>query len=133
MLLAATVFSFSPATAPTPSHPGNTCVEALGGPPSIWLAKKPKGDITAAEWKNVRDVDLMGCVADARITSLTFCIKDCKGKDAAVTGTSAVLTKEMHMMVRNLPPGTPFTVKVEVVDGKGTEWKVPPATYVWRG
>lgn len=127
LILAATVLFHAPSSAPI-AEPS-----AAGGPPSIRLAKKAQGDITLAEWKNVHDVDLMGCVADARITSLTICIKDCTGKDAAETVNGAALTKEMHTMVRNLPPGTPFTVKVNVVDGKGTAWKVPPATFVWRG
>jgi hypothetical protein len=110
-----------------------TAIEVPGGPPSIRLAKKAKGDISLAEWNSVRDIDLVGCVPDARITVLTICIRDCKGKEAMVTADGPVLTPDMRTMVRNLPPGTDFTVKVEVKDAKGNFWKVPPATFTWKG
>ena len=36
-------------------------------------------------------------------------------------------------MIQKLPPGTSFTVKVEVKDDSGKEWKVPAAEFTWRG
>lgn len=133
LFLAAALFS----TSAFPLRPTNvtpaTTLSAPGGPPSIRIANKAKGEITAAEWKGVRDVDLAGCVPDARITLLTVCIKDCKGKDASLSTSSKVLSAEMRSMVQNLPPGTLFTVKVEVKDGSGKEWKVPAAEFTWRG
>lgn len=108
-------------------------VAPVGGPPRISVANKDKGDITKAEWASVKSVQLHGCVPDARITALTVCIRDRKGKDAALTNSSGTLTKEMQTMIANLPAGTSFTVKVTVKDGKDKEWEVPDATYVWKG
>jgi protocatechuate 3,4-dioxygenase beta subunit len=70
---------------------------------------------------------------DARITSLDICIKDCNAKDYRLVTKSAELTSEMLTMVANLPPGTPFTVTVKVVDGKGNPVAVPAGKYVWKG
>ncbi|HRD54574.1 MAG TPA: hypothetical protein PKY96_18185 [Flavobacteriales bacterium] len=116
-------------TAPLP----RAVVLSEGGPPSIRITGKPSGGITAADWRNVKTVDLAGCVPDARIVSLTFCIKDCKGKDAMAGGEAGVLTAYQHQMIRNLPPGTPFRVQVVVRDATGNAWDVPEAHFVWKG
>lgn len=105
----------------------------FGGPPSIRLANKASGDISKSEWFGLRAIELHGCVPDARITSLTICIKDCKGKEAALTSTSGVITEAMRDMIANLPAGTPFAVKVTVKDGKSNVWDVPDASFTWRG
>ena len=97
------------------------------------LAGKSIGEINAAQWSSIKAVDLVGCVTGARIVSLTICIKDCKGKDAALNGTDATLSAAMRQMIANLPPGTPFTVKVAVKDAKGKAWEVPDASFVWKG
>jgi|GEM_PF-1680067 len=110
-----------------------TIVAPVGGPPRISVANKDKGDITKADWAAVKTIELHGCVPDARITALTVCIKDCKGKDATLSSTSGVITKAMREMIANLPAGTPFTVKVTVRDGKDKVWEVPDASYIWRG
>jgi len=36
-------------------------------------------------------------------------------------------------MLNDLPAGTPFTVRVAVVDDTGREWDVPDAVFVWNG
>jgi hypothetical protein len=120
--------------------PGSECpssgmdaVALVGGPPSIRIAGKASGDITHAEWGRTTTVDLAGCMPDARITSLDICIKDCNAKDYRLVTKSAELTSEMLTMVANLPPGTPFTVTVKVVDGKGNPVAVPAGKYVWKG
>jgi len=110
-----------------------TATVVPGGPPAIRIAGKGGGDITLAQWTAVSNVDLVGCVADARITSLHICIKDCQGKDAGYTTTNAYLTEAMKTMVRNLPPGMEFTVTVTVVDERGKNWEVQPATFWWKG
>ncbi|MEO8589769.1 MAG: hypothetical protein ABI432_10400 [Flavobacteriales bacterium] len=120
-----------PLHGPLAAH--SAIVAPVGGPPRISVANKDKGDINKAEWAAVKSVELHGCVPDARITALTLCIKDCKGTDAALSGTSGVITKEMRAMIANLPPGTLFTVKVTVRDGKDKVWAVPDASYTWRG
>lgn len=120
-----------PAHGTVAAHPA--FVAPVGGPPRISVANKDKGDISKAEWATVASIELHGCVPDARITALTICIKDCKGKDAALSSTSGVLTNEMRTMIANLPAGTPFTVKVTVRDGKEKAWEVPDAVFVWRG
>lgn len=104
-----------------------------GGPPSIRLAGKASGDITAAQWSAASSVELMGCVPTARITALTLCIKDCKAKDATSTSVDGSLTPFMKRMIQNLPAGTPFTIKVVVKDAKGKTWDVPDARFVWKG
>lgn len=96
------------------------------------LAGQSSGDITAAQWAALKSVDLHGCVPDARITALTVCIKDCKGKYATLSSTSGVITKAMRDMIKNLPAGSPFTVKVTVKDGKDKVWGVPDARFVWK-
>jgi len=110
-----------------------TVVLSEGGPPSIRIAGKANGAITAAQWSTTKAVDLVGCVPGARIVSLTFCIKDCKGKDAMAGGESGVLTEYQHQMIRNLPAGTPFKVQVVVRDAKGKVWDVPDAHFIWKG
>ncbi|MBL7940184.1 MAG: hypothetical protein JNL43_12550 [Flavobacteriales bacterium] len=132
LFLAAALVSLSA----SPLHmPLRTCdaFRSVGGPPRISLADKDKGDISKAEWAGVRSIDLHGCVPDARITSLTICIKDCTGKDASAKGPDAKITSEMRTMISNLPAGTPFSVNVKVVDAKGKDWPVPAATFVWKG
>jgi len=106
---------------------------APGGPPAIRISGKGAGDLNAAQWNTVTKVDLVGCVPDARITSLRICIKDCQGKDAGYTAKDALLTEAMKTMVRNLPPGTEFTVTVTVSDDRGKNWAVQPATFRWKG
>ena len=133
LFLAAALVSVSAVPMQIPSASSYSMISVPGGPPSIRLARKAKGEISAAEWKGVRDVDLAGCVPDARITQLTLCIKDCTAKDASLKTTSKVLTAEMRTMIQNLPPGTAFTVKVEGKDDSGKEWKVPAAEFTWRG
>lgn len=105
----------------------------LGGPPRISVANKAGGAITKSEWSGLKAIELHGCVSDARITSLTICIKDCSAQEAKEIATSAVLTKKMHSMIYNLPAGTPFTVKVVVKDATGKVWEVPDAHFLWKG
>ena len=104
-----------------------------GGSPRILLAGKSSGDITAAQWSGIKAVDVQGCVPGARIVSLTFCIKDCKGKDASAGGEKAEITPYQRQMIQNLPPGTPFRVHVVVRDAKGRAWDIPDAFFVWKG
>ena len=110
-----------------------TATVVPGGPPAIRIAGKGGGEITLAQWTAVSSVDLEGCVPNARITSLEIRIKDCQGKDAGYTTTNAYLTEAMKTMVRNLPPGMEFTVTVTVVDERGKNWEVQPATFWWKG
>ncbi|HMC97703.1 MAG TPA: hypothetical protein VKG92_08625 [Flavobacteriales bacterium] len=133
LFLVAALASVSAVPFHGPSPTANVLTAPVGGPPRISLANKDKGDITKAEWAAVKSVELHGCVPDAHITALTLCIKDCGSKDASLSTTSGMLTKEMLSMIANLPAGTPFTVKVAVRDGKNKAWEVPDATYVWRG
>lgn len=117
-----------------PLRAGNTCIVVLlGGPPSIRIAGKASGDISHAEWGRTTKVDLAGCMPDARVTSLDICIKDCNAKDYKLVTKSAELTSGMLTMVANLPPGTPFTVTVKVVDGNGKDVPVLAGKYVWKG
>lgn len=104
-----------------------------GGPPAIRIAGKMSGDITAAQWRTVSAVDLVGCVPSARITAMHICIKDCEGKDAGYNTKDGTLTSAMKTMVSNLPPGTTFTITVRVVDSDGKAWEVQPAKFVWKG
>ncbi len=128
---ALTLAAVVPVHGPVAAH--SAFVALVGGPPRISLANKDKGDITKAEWAAVTSIELHGCVPDARITALTIRIKDCKGKDAALSSTSGVLTQEMRTMIANLPAGTSFTVKVTVRDGREKVWEVPDAVFVWHG
>lgn len=132
LLFAAALLSTSFNTTPV------TCIDASvlspdGGPPRINLAEKSSGDITRAEWAALKTVELHGCVPDARITTLTICIKDCTNKAAFAMGTDATITSAMRTMIANLPAGTAFTVKATVKDATGKVWEVPEAKYVWRG
>lgn len=127
-------FAFVPVVAPTPGLPDEARVIAVvGGPPAIRIAGKASGDITAAQWSKVNQVELVGCVPGARITTMNICIKDCTGKNAGLNAKDAKVTSSMVGMVKNLPPGTPFTISVTVVDEKGKAWEVPPAKFVWKG
>lgn len=119
-----------PGISPDPTR--NDAV-VVGGPPSIRIAGKGAGDITAAQWASVRQVDLVGCVPGARIVNLHVCIKDCQGKNAGYNTKSATLTEGMRNMVQDLPPGTSFTISVTVNDENGKAWDVPAAKYVWKG
>mgnify|MGYP003383124005 CR=1 FL=1 len=122
--------SFQPATV---FDPGAKMLAPVGGPPRIRLATKTAGDITKLEWSAIKAIELQGCVPDARITSLTICIMDCTGKDATATGSGGTISTAMRTMIANLPAGTPFTVKVVVMDAKGNVLEVPDANYTWRG
>jgi hypothetical protein len=115
------------------AHAASVLDAPVGGPPAIRIAGKAGGDITAAQWTGLKSVDLVGCVPDARIVSLTFCIKDCKGKDAVAGGENGMPTAYQRQMIANLPPGTPFKVQVVVRDAKGKTWDVPEAHFVWKG
>ncbi|MCB0785976.1 MAG: hypothetical protein KDC02_17445, partial [Flavobacteriales bacterium] len=64
---------------------------------------------------------------------LSICIKDCEGKNAGYTSKSSVLTADMRTMLNDLPAGTPFTVRVTVVDDTGRDWDVPDAEFLWKG
>lgn len=132
LFLAAALISFSAAPLRMPCGAAVGMIAPIGGPPRISVANKDQGDITKAEWTAVKSVQLHGCVPDARITALTLCIRDCKGKDAALTNSSGTLTKEMQSMIANLPAGTSFTVKVTVKDSKDKVWEVPDATYTLK-
>lgn len=133
ILLAAALVSFSATPVHMPCTGSSAIVAPVGGPPRINLAHKDKGDITKADWASIKAVELHGCVPDARITALTVCIKDCKGKDASLSNTSGEITKAMREMIANLPAGTPFTVKVTVRDPKNKAWEVPDASFTWQG
>jgi hypothetical protein len=115
----------------SPSTPIARIME--GGPPAIRLAGNSTGNITAAQWSAVKTVDIVGCVTGAHIVSLTFCIKDCKAKDAFAGGDGAEITPYQREMIANLPPGTPFRVQVMVKDAQGKMWDVPEARFVWKG
>ena len=131
-LLALNLF-ITPLPATTGALPEPAVALRPGGPPSIRIAGKGSGDISAAEWDRVKEVDLVGCVAGAHIVDLHVCIKDCKGKDAGYRTKSATLTDGMRGMIKNLPQGTPFTVTVTVNDANGKAWEVPPAHFIWKG
>jgi hypothetical protein len=107
--------------------------EFPGGPPRAQVCGKLTGDVTSAEWKAASEVKLIGCVASARITSLSVCIKNCEGKQEALTATDGTFTPAMKKMIANLPAGTAFTVRVAVVDATGKKWEVPDAAFVWKG
>jgi len=133
LILAAALVSVSAAPLRMPS--ATTCVVVApdGGPPRISVANKASGDITKAEWADLKAVELHGCVPDARIVALELCIKDCTGRNDGSKGSDATLTTLMKTMIINLPAGAPFTVEVVVKDAKGKVWDVPDATYVWKG
>lgn len=123
-----------PSTAPVAERSTTaTATVVPGGPPAIRIAGKGGGVLTLAHWTAVSSVDLVGCVPNARITSLHIRITDCQGKDAGYTTTNAFLTDAMKIMVRNLPPGMEFTVTVTVKDERGKNWEVQPATFWWKG
>lgn len=132
LLLAAALVPLSA----SPVHiPLRTCaiVAVVGGPPRISLAGKDKGDITKAEWSEIKSIALHGCMPDARISSVTISMADSNGKEASASGSDAMITAAMRTMIANLPAGTPFFVEVKVVDGKGKNWQVPTAKFVWKG
>jgi hypothetical protein len=134
VFLASCLSLVAPSAAFTAPH--HLALEAAvlpGGPPAIRIAGKIAGEITAAQWRTVTSVDMVGCVPTARITALHICIKDCGGKDAGYNAKERTLTESMKTMVANLPPGTPFTVTVRVVDSSGKAWEVQPAKFVWKG
>ncbi|MEZ4789936.1 MAG: hypothetical protein R2811_07950 [Flavobacteriales bacterium] len=137
MLLSTTLLALNLFIPPLPATTGALSEPAVasrpGGSPSIRIAGKGSGAISAAEWDQVKDVDLVGCVAGARIVDLHLCIKDCKGKDAGYRTKSATVTDGMRGMIKNLPQGTPFTITVAVSDGNGKTWEVPPAHFIWKG
>ncbi len=127
-------FALIPATAPEKAAlPDVHTTAAVGGPPAIQIAGKASGDITAAQWSTVQQVELVGCVPGARITTLNICIKDCNGKNAGLNAKDARLTDGMKTMVKSLPSGTSFTISVTVVDEKGKAWDVPSGKFVWKG
>ncbi len=126
MLLSSAVLIFSAFTAT--SYIGDLVLP--GGPPSIRLAGISKGAITQVVWAKTTTVDLAGCVPDAQVTSLTVCILDCNRKADQLSTKGDRFTPAMKTMIANLPVGTPFTVKVNVVDGSGKTWKVPDAFFV---
>ena len=109
------------------------CATVVGGPPSVRIADRATGEITRGEWATAAGVTLAGCVPDPQVVSLVVCIKDCTGKDERLSCKGATFLPTMKTMVANLPIGTPFTVTVKVVDGKGKEWPVSPGNFVWRG
>jgi hypothetical protein len=118
VLLASCLSLIDPSAAHTaPQHLALDAIVLPGGPPAIRIAGKMGGEITAAQWRMVSAVDLVGCVPTARITALHICIKDCEGKDTGY----------------NAKDGTPFTVTVRVVDSSGKAWEVQPAKFVWKG
>lgn len=129
LLLATSLPSARAVDAAHPFKADLLLLEFPGGPPSIRIAEKSKGDITRAEWTAATAVKLAGCVPDARVTSLTVCINDCQGRGSALTTPSGNFTREMKGMVANLPNGTAFTVKVQVKDGRGKSWPVPDAMF----
>ncbi|MGV3637229.1 MAG: hypothetical protein ACO1NQ_06230 [Flavobacteriales bacterium] len=134
MLLTSCLSLFDPCPTRTGAHPLTADATVLPvGPPAIRLVGKMAGDITAAQWRTVTVVDLVGCVPSARIIALNICIKDCEGKDAGYNAKDATITEAMKTMVANLPSGTPFTITVRVVDGSGKTWDVQPARFVWKG
>lgn len=120
------------ATVLTNATPFRT-IELPGGPPRAQVCGKLTGDVTSAEWKTASEVKLIGCVASARITSLSLCIKNCEGKQEALTSSDGTFTPAMKKMIANLPAGTAFTVRVAVVDATGKKWEVPDAAFVWKG
>lgn len=132
LLLAAALVPLSA----SPVHiPLRTCaiLAAVGGPLRISLADKDKGDITKAEWAGIRSIALHGCMPDWRISSVRISISDCSGKEVSVSSSDATLTPEMRTMIANLPAGTPFYVEAKVGDGKGKNWQVPTAKFIWKG
>jgi len=137
MLLSTTLLALNLYITPLPvttgARPHPAFALGPGGPPSIRIAGKGSGDISAVEWDRVKEVALVGCVAGAHIVDLHICIKDCKGKDAGYRTKYATLTESMKVMVANLPPGTPFTITVRVMDNSGRAWEVQPAKFVWKG
>lgn len=108
-------------------------VELPGGPPRAQVCGKLAGDVTAFDWKSATEVKLLGCVPSARIASLSLCIKNCEGKQEALTASDGTFTPAMKKMIANLPAGTAFSVRVTVVDATGKKWEVPDAAFVWRG
>jgi hypothetical protein len=118
LLTSATPLTF---TAPSP-----------GGPPRVTVAGRTGGDIHRVQWMEAKAVGLQGCVAGLKVTALTLHIIDCKGGPVTLKTTGAEITKEMRLVVNNLPAGTAFTLKVEAMDGSGRKWEVPEATFTWR-
>lgn len=123
-----------PFHAPLPSPvPAAALLHPVGGPPAIHLAGKAKGDITRAEWDALKAVELVGCVPDARITSLTISINEGKAPGETLNTPGAMPSAPMRRMIGGLSAGKTFTVKVVVKDGKDKVWEVAPAHYVWKG
>lgn len=101
-----------------------------GGPPAIRVANKASGKITLLEWNQAQGVTLAGCVPDAQVVSMTLCVRNCTGKEEALTVNGARFSPVMKRMVENLPTGTAFTVSVEVRDQAKKMWEVPKASFI---
>ncbi|MEO8068781.1 MAG: hypothetical protein ABI599_13885 [Flavobacteriales bacterium] len=134
-LLALALIGSMAASATTlfPSPASYAATAFVGGDPRIQLCGKLTGEIAKTDLQSAMEVKLAGCVSSARITTLTLCIKDCKSKQETLTSTSGVLTPAMKKMIANLPAGTPFSVRVAVMDASGKKWEVPDAAFVWKG
>ena len=108
-------------------------VASLGGPPSIRIAGLSGGDLFAKQFAAARTVDLAGCQPDAKISSLTFITADAKGNEKKVRDEGPEIETAMRAMITALPKGATFFVEVEVKDSKGKTWKVPTASFTWKG
>lgn len=108
-------------------------VFSLGGPPSIRIAGLSGGDLFAKQFAAARTVDLASCQPDAKIVSLTFVTTDGKGNEKKVRDEGPEIEAAMRTMITALPKGATFFVEVEVKDSNGKTWKVPTATFVWKG
>src|SRR5262245_22339931 len=108
-----TLLSLAAAALLCPATPFHFTTPQPGGPPRIMVAGRTGGDIDRAAWMEAKDVALQGCVPGVKVIALTLHITDCKGGPVTLKTVGGTITKEMHLVVNNLPAGTIFTLKGE--------------------
>lgn len=120
------LFLVSVATA----HPLRSKVGVLveGGGPRIALNGRSSGALTVAECKALTGIDLLGCVAEPRVSELRLYTTDAAGRVSVLRGTGSTFTPEMKNRLAALPIGSSFRLEVTAFDGK-LKLDVPTASF----
>jgi hypothetical protein len=113
-----------------PAHGATAIVSTpLGGPPRVSLLGRMEGKLTRAQLKQARRVEVVGCVTEVRILSVTVRYALGKGKPTQLVAKGAELSEAQRQAMIALPEGTRFTVVVQAVsDGRALE--VPEAAFI---
>ena len=103
----------------------------IGGPPSVTVCGKTKGEVDRIDLINMKTLALRGCVESAKIKGFKISVvntnEDGSDKVIILTTKGDALTEKMKSLIKGIPVGSKvYFEDIEVVDATGKKYDIKP-------